>query len=168
MIQQQTELDIADNTGAKRAMCIKVLRGSSSKGKFKRKVANVGDIIICAVKKTLAGGDVKQGEIIRCVVVRTKQPILRKDGSYVRFDKNAAVATSDIERVLGEPLKHQLPSDYRVAVEAVNTGIPLVLGDSKLSKAVRTMASDLGGIAKEPEQQSAPGGVLGRLAWRRI
>jgi pilus assembly protein CpaE len=85
-----------------------------------------------------------------------------------RFDKNAAVATSDIERVLGEPLKHQLPSDYRVAVEAVNTGIPLVLGDSKLSKAVRTMASDLAGIAKEPEPQSAPGGVLGRLAWRRI
>src|SRR4030095_3498268 len=91
MIQQQTELDIADNTGAKRAMCIKVLRGSSSKGKFKRKVATVGDVIICAVKKTLAGGDVKQGEIVRCVVVRTKQPTLRQDGSYVRFDKHAAV-----------------------------------------------------------------------------
>ena len=91
MIQQQTELDIADNTGAKRAMCIKVLRGSSSKGKYKRKTATVGDVIICAVKKTLAGGDVKQGEIVRCVIVRTKQPTLRKDGSYVRFDKNAAV-----------------------------------------------------------------------------
>ncbi len=91
MIQQQTEVDIADNTGAKKAMCIKVLRGSSSKGKFKRKTATVGDVIICAVKKTLAGGDVKQGEIIRCVIVRTKQPTLRKDGSYVRFDKNAAV-----------------------------------------------------------------------------
>jgi large subunit ribosomal protein L14 len=91
MIQQQTYLDIADNTGAKQAMCIKVLRGSSSKGKFKRKIANVGDVIICAVKKTLAGGEVKQGEIIRCVVVRTKQPVRRKDGSYVRFDHNAAV-----------------------------------------------------------------------------
>lgn len=91
MIQQQTEVDIADNTGAKRAMCIKVLGGSSSKGKFKRRVATVGDIIICAVKKTLAGGEVKQGDIIRCVIVRTKQPTLRKDGSYVRFDKNAAV-----------------------------------------------------------------------------
>src|SRR6266576_3140543 len=65
MIQQQTYVDIADNTGAKQAMCIKVLRGSSSEG--------------------------KQGEIIRCVVVRTSQPILRTDGSYVRFDKNAAV-----------------------------------------------------------------------------
>ena len=91
MIQQQTEVDIADNTGAKRAMCIKVLRGSSSKGKFKRKVAGVGDVIICAVKKTLPGGEVKQGEIIRCVIVRTKQPIPRPDGSYVRFDNNAAV-----------------------------------------------------------------------------
>lgn len=91
MIQQQTYLDIADNTGAKEAMCIKVLRGSSSKGKFKRKVATIGDVIICAVKKTLPGGDVKQGAIIRCVIVRTKQPTRRPDGSYVRFDNNAAV-----------------------------------------------------------------------------
>ena len=91
MIQQQTWLDIADNTGAKQAMCIKVLGGSSSKGKFKRKVATIGDVIICAVKKTMGGGEIKQGEIIRCVVVRTRQPTLRKDGSYVRFDKNAAV-----------------------------------------------------------------------------
>jgi len=91
MIQQQTMLDIADNTGAKQAMCIKVLRGSSSKGKFKRKIANVGDVIICAVKKVQGVGEIKNGEIIRCVVVRTKQPTLRPDGSYVRFDRNAAV-----------------------------------------------------------------------------
>jgi len=91
MIQQQTYVDIADNTGAKQGMCIKVLRGSSSKGKFKRKVAHIGDIIICAVKKSLPAGEIKQGEIIRCVVVRTRQPILRSDGSYVRFDRNAAV-----------------------------------------------------------------------------
>src|SRR5437899_12303098 len=91
MIQQQTYVDIADNTGAKQAMCIKVLGGSSSKGKFKRRVATVGDIIICAVKKSLPGSEVKQGSIIRCVVVRTKQPTMRPDGSYVRFDHNAAV-----------------------------------------------------------------------------
>ena len=91
MIQQQTYLDIADNTGAKQAMCIKVLRGSSSRGKYKRKVATIGDVIICAVKKALPAGDVKKGEIIRCVVVRTKQPTVRPDGSYVRFDRNAAV-----------------------------------------------------------------------------
>ena len=84
-------LDIADNTGAKLAMCIKVLGGSSSKGKFKRRSANVGDVIICAVKKTMGSGEVKNGEIIRCVIVRTRQPILRPDGSYVRFDRNAAV-----------------------------------------------------------------------------
>ena len=91
MIQQQTYLDIADNSGAKQAMCIKVLKGSSSRGKFKRRVAHVGDVIICAVKKALPASEVKQGEIIRCVVVRTRQPTLRQDGSYVRFDKNAAV-----------------------------------------------------------------------------
>jgi large subunit ribosomal protein L14 len=93
MIQQQSYVDIADNSGAKVAMCIKVLRGSSSKGKFKRKVAHVGDIIICAVKKAMPGADenAKQGKIIRCVVVRTKQPTIRPDGSYVRFDHNAAV-----------------------------------------------------------------------------
>ena len=91
MIQQQTRVDIADNTGAKVAMCIKVLRGSSSKGKFKRRVANIGDIIICAVKKAIPAGEVKQGEIIRCVVVRTRHRIMRPDGSYVRFDRNAAV-----------------------------------------------------------------------------
>jgi len=91
MIQQQTYVDIADNTGAKEAMCIKVLRGSSSRGRYKRRVAHVGDVIICAVKKAMPAGEVKQGDIIRCVVVRTKQPTRRSDGSYVRFDRNAAV-----------------------------------------------------------------------------
>jgi large subunit ribosomal protein L14 len=91
MIQQQTYVDIADNSGAKQAMCIKVLGGSSSKGKFKRKVGHIGDIIICAVKKSLPGAEIKQGEIIRCVIVRTKQVTRRPDGSYVRFDRNAAV-----------------------------------------------------------------------------
>jgi len=91
MIQQQTYLDIADNTGAKQAMCIKVLRGSSSRGKFKRKVATVGDVIVCVVKKAMPAGDVKDGDIVKCVVVRTKHPTRRSDGSYVRFDHNAAV-----------------------------------------------------------------------------
>ena len=91
MIQQQTMLDIADNTGARLAMCIKVLGGSSSKGKFKRKIATVGDVVICAVKKVQGTGEIKNGEIIRCVIVRTKQPTMRPDGSYVRFDRNAAV-----------------------------------------------------------------------------
>jgi large subunit ribosomal protein L14 len=91
MIQQQTYVDIADNTGAKQAMCIKVLRGSTARGKYKRRVATIGDIIICAVKKALPAGDVKKGEVIRAVVVRTRHPTRRPDGSYVRFDKNAVV-----------------------------------------------------------------------------
>lgn len=91
MIQQQTYVDIADNSGAKTAMCIKVLKGSSSRGKFKRKVATVGDVIIGVVKKALPNSDVKDGEVIRAVIVRTKQPTQRADGSYIRFDRNAAV-----------------------------------------------------------------------------
>ena len=91
MIQQQTYVDIADNSGAKQAMCIRVLGGSTAKGRMKRRVAGIGDVIICAVKKAIPAGDVKDGEVVRCVVVRTKHVIRRNDGSYVRFDKNAAV-----------------------------------------------------------------------------
>ena len=91
MIQQQTRLDIADNTGAKSAMCIKVLGGSTARGRFTRRVATIGDVIICAVKRAIPGGEVKQGDIVRCVVVRTRYPVGRRDGSYVRFDRSAAV-----------------------------------------------------------------------------
>jgi large subunit ribosomal protein L14 len=91
VIQQQTRLDIADNTGAKIGMCIKVLGGSTARGRFTRRVATVGDLILCAVKKAMPGGEVKQGDIVRCVVVRTRYPVRRADGSYVRFDHSAAV-----------------------------------------------------------------------------
>ena len=91
MIQQETRLDIADNTGARRAMCIKVLGGSTARGKLSRRTASIGDVIVCTVKRAAPGGEVKQGEIVRCVVVRTAFPIRRKDGSYVRFDRSAAV-----------------------------------------------------------------------------
>lgn len=95
MIQQETRLDIADNTGANTGLCIKVLGGSTARGRYTRKTATVGDVIICAVKKAIPGGDVKQGDVVRCVVVRTKQPVRRSDGSYVRFDRNAAVIVDD-------------------------------------------------------------------------
>jgi large subunit ribosomal protein L14 len=101
MIQQQSYLDIADNTGAKQAMCIKVLGGSTPRGKFVRRTATVGDVIICAVKKSLPGGNVKQGEIIRCVIVRTRQVTKRPDGSYVRFDRNAAVTINKENEPVG-------------------------------------------------------------------
>ncbi|HHT9124545.1 MAG TPA: 50S ribosomal protein L14 [Candidatus Brocadiia bacterium] len=85
MIMEYTKLDVADNTGAKRVMCIKVLGGTS------RKYAAVGDIIVVTVKKAIPGGDVKKGEVLKGVVVRTKNNIRREDGSYLRFDKNAVV-----------------------------------------------------------------------------
>ena len=85
MIQMQTQLDVADNSGAKKVMCIKVLGGS------KRKFAGVGDIIVCSVKKALPSSEIKPGSVIRGVIVRTKKTIRRRDGSYVKFDRNALV-----------------------------------------------------------------------------
>jgi large subunit ribosomal protein L14 len=85
MIQQETRLAVADNTGAREVMCIKVLGGS------KRRFASLGDVIICSVKSVSAGGEVKKKAVVRAVVVRTKYPSRRADGSYVRFDRNAVV-----------------------------------------------------------------------------
>lgn len=91
MIQQETRLLVADNTGARVVGCIKVLGGSTRRGGFTRRTASLGDVIVCSVKKAQPGGDVKPGEIVRCVIVRTAYPVRRSDGSYVRFDRNAAV-----------------------------------------------------------------------------
>jgi len=85
MIQLQTMIDVADNTGAKEAMCIKVLGGS------RRRYASVGDIIVATIKKALPTGEVKAGTVVRGVIVRTAKEVRRKDGSYVRFDRNAMV-----------------------------------------------------------------------------
>lgn len=85
MIQMQTRLDVADNSGAKRVMCIKVLGGS------KRRYASLGDIVVCSVKKAIPTSEIKQGDVVRGVVVRTKHSVRRTDGSYVRFDRNAIV-----------------------------------------------------------------------------
>ena len=85
MVQQQSILKVADNTGAREIMCIRCLGGSY------RKYAGVGDIIVASVKAAIPGGVVKKGDVVKAVVVRTKKPIRRADGSYVRFDENAAV-----------------------------------------------------------------------------
>ena len=85
MIQQQSRLKVADNTGAKELMCIRCLGGSH------RKFAGVGDIIVASVKSAIPNGVVKKGDVVKAVIVRTKKPIRRPDGSYVRFDENAAV-----------------------------------------------------------------------------
>ncbi len=89
MIQQQTRLKVADNTGAKELMCIRCLGGSY------RKFAGVGDVIIASVKSAIPNGVVKKGDVVKAVIVRTKKPIRRADGSYVRFDENAAVIIKD-------------------------------------------------------------------------
>ena len=85
MIQMYTFLDVADNTGAKECMCIKVLGGS------RRRYAGLGDVIVASVKKAIPGGDVKPGDVVKAVVVRTKKAARRDDGTYVRFDRNAVV-----------------------------------------------------------------------------
>ena len=85
MIQQQSYLKVADNTGAKEIMCIKVLGGSG------RRYANIGDVIVASVKKATPGGTVKKGDVVKAVIVRSKKGLRRDDGSYIRFDENAAV-----------------------------------------------------------------------------
>jgi large subunit ribosomal protein L14 len=92
VIQQYSYLDVADNTGAKQIMCIQVLRGASGrKGKRRLSRGGIGDIAVCSVKAALPASDIKKGDKVRCVIVRTKYPTRRKDGTYVRFDSNAAV-----------------------------------------------------------------------------
>ncbi|MDR1714052.1 MAG: 50S ribosomal protein L14 [Coriobacteriales bacterium] len=85
MIQVETMLQVADNSGARKVQCIKVLGGS------KRRYAGLGDVIVCAVKEATPNGNVKKGEVVRCVIVRVKKEVRRKDGSYIKFDQNAAV-----------------------------------------------------------------------------
>ncbi len=95
MIQQESRLKIADNTGAKEILCIRVLGGSN------RRYASVGDIIVASVKQAAPGGSVKKGEVVRAVIVRTAKEVGRKDGSYIRFDDNAAVIIDDSKNPKG-------------------------------------------------------------------
>ncbi|WFD10396.1 50S ribosomal protein L14 [Tepidibacter hydrothermalis] len=95
MIQQETRLKVADNSGAKELLCIRVLGGSG------RKYANVGDVVVATVKSATPGGVVKKGKVVKAVVVRTKQGLRRKDGSYITFDENAAVIIKDDNTPMG-------------------------------------------------------------------
>ena len=95
MIQMQTNLDVADNSGARRVMCIKVLGGS------KRKYASVGDTIVVSVKEAIPRGKVKKGEVMKAVVVRTAKEVGRADGSYIRFDTNSAVLIDNAREPVG-------------------------------------------------------------------
>ena len=111
MVQQQTILKVADNTGAKEIMCIRCLGGSY------RRYAKIGDIIIASVKTATPGGVVKKGDVVKAVVVRTKKPTRRSDGSYVRFDENAAVIIRDDgtprgTRIFGPVARELREKDY--------------------------------------------------------
>lgn len=111
MVQQQSILKVADNTGAKEIMCIRCLGGSY------RKYAGIGDIIVASVKSATPGGVVKKGDVVKAVVVRTKNPIRRADGSYLRFDENAAVIIKEDKtpkgtRIFGPVARELREKDY--------------------------------------------------------
>ena len=111
MIQQESYLKVADNTGAKEIHCIRVMGGS------KRKFGNIGDVIVASVRKATPGGTVKKGEVVKAVIVRTKKGIHRADGSYVRFDENAAVIIKEDRnprgtRIFGPVARELREKDY--------------------------------------------------------
>ncbi|HEY8571401.1 MAG: 50S ribosomal protein L14 [Alphaproteobacteria bacterium] len=107
MIQMQTNLDVADNSGARRVMCIKVLGGA------KRRYASVGDKIVVSVKEAIPRGRVKKGDVLQAIVVRTSQSIKRKDGSVIRFDKNAAVIVNKQSEPIGTRIFGPVPRELR-------------------------------------------------------
>jgi large subunit ribosomal protein L14 len=107
MIQMQTHLDVADNSGARRVMCIKVLGGS------KRKYARVGDIIVVSVKEAIPRGRVKKGDVLKAIVVRTAKDIRRNDGSVIRFDRNAAVLVNNNKEPIGTRIFGPVPRELR-------------------------------------------------------
>ena len=111
MIQQQTLMKVADNTGAKELMCIRVLGGTG------RRYANIGDVVVCAVKKAAPGGVVKKGDVVKAVVVRTRHGAKRADGSYIKFDENAAVIIREDKtprgtRIFGPVARELRDRDY--------------------------------------------------------
>ena len=111
MIQPQTRLKVADNTGAREIMCIRVLGGS------KRKSANIGDVIVASVKSAIPGGNVKKGDVVKAVIVRSHKGIRRNDGSYIKFDDNAAVIIDNQKqpkgtRIFGPIARELRDKDY--------------------------------------------------------
>ena len=111
MIQMQTRMKVADNTGAKELMCIRVLGGSG------RRYANIGDVVVCSVKKATPGGVVKKGDVVKAVIVRSVKGLRREDGTYIRFDENAAVIIRDDKtprgtRIFGPVARELRERDY--------------------------------------------------------
>lgn len=109
MIQQETRLKVADNSGAKEVLCFKVLGGS------RRRYASIGDIVVVTVKKAIPGSDVKKGDVTQAVVVRTRKEIRRKDGTYIRFDDNAAVLLTETGELRGTRIFGPVARELRKA-----------------------------------------------------
>jgi large subunit ribosomal protein L14 len=107
MIQMQTHLDVADNSGARRVMCIKVLGGSM------RRTATIGDVIVVSVKEAIPKGRVKKGQVMKAVIVRTAFPVRRPDGSVIRFDSNAAVLINNQREPIGTRIFGPVPRELR-------------------------------------------------------
>ena len=111
MVQMQTSLNVADNTGARELMCIRVLGGT------RRRYANIGDVVVCSVKKAAPGGMVKKGDVVKAVIVRSAKGLRRDDGTYIRFDENAAVIIRDDKqprgtRIFGPVARELREKDY--------------------------------------------------------
>ena len=111
MIQQESRMKVADNTGAKELLCIRVLGGTG------RRYANIGDVVVCSVKKAAPGGIVKKGDVVKAVIVRSAKGLRRADGSYIKFDENAAVIIKDDKnprgtRIFGPVARELRDKDY--------------------------------------------------------
>ena len=137
MVQQQTYLKVADNTGAKELMCIRVLGGSG------RRYANIGDVVVASVKKAAPGGVVKKGDVVKAVVVRSVKGIRRDDGTYIRFDENAAVIIRDDKnprgtRIFGPVARELREKDYlkilSLAPEVLGWEVPRIEHETACEK----------------------------------
>ena len=144
MIQQQSLMKVADNTGAKELMCIRVLGGS------RRRYAGIGDIVVCAVKKAAPNGVVKKGEVVKAVIVRTVKELRRADGSYIKFDENAAVILKDDNtpkgtRIFGPVARELRDKDFTkiLSLEVIVEGVNVVSKHTKARK-----QGDVSGIIK--------------------
>ena len=113
MIQMQTYLKVADNSGAKELMCIRVLGGT------RRKYANIGDVVVCSVKKATPGGVVKKGDVVKAVIVRSAKGLRRADGTYIRFDENAAVIIKEDKNPRGTRIFGPVAKELREKIRGV-------------------------------------------------
>jgi large subunit ribosomal protein L14 len=137
MIQMQSNLDVADNSGARRVMCIKVLGGS------KRKYATIGDTIVVSVKEAIPRGRVKKGEVIKAVIVRIRKDIRRPDGSVIRFDRNAAVLMTAQNEPVGTRIFGPVPRELRAKnhMKIISLAPEVLLWPRKFARAIKSSSS---------------------------